>query len=71
MQLISLLAIPTSKFAIPRGICILQVCNCFMFNLNRKLLQFLLKTSLFVGDVNSWLMGSTKIEPPRNIMISQ
>ena len=31
-------------------------------------------TSLFVGDVNSWLMVSTKttkIEPPRNIMIPQ
>ena len=31
-------------------------------------------TSLFVGDVNSLLMVSTKttkIEPPRNIMISQ
>ena len=31
-------------------------------------------TSLFVGDVNSFLMVSTKttkIEPPRNIMISQ
>ena len=45
-----------------------------MFNLYRKMFQFLLKISIFVGDGNSLLMGSTKstkIEPLRNIMISQ
>ena len=48
--------------------------NCYMFNLYGKMFPFLLKTSLFVGDVNLFLMGSTKsmkIESPQNIMISQ
>ena len=45
-----------------------------MFYLYMKLFQFLLKTSLFIRDVYSLLIGPTKsmkIELPRNIMILQ